>query len=306
MPHFLITGGTGLVGSHLVEKLLEHQENKIFILTRSDRTSKTKNLIYINWKKRDWENQVPDIDVVINLAGATLNQHWTASHKQHMMRSRIQSTHALYHLFKSRAQKPSVLFNASAMGYYPPSLTHAYTEQFKTLPHDFLSEIVYQWEKQADLFEMLGTRVIKGRFGLILSNQGGALPMMSLPYRYWVGGKIGHGKQWYSWIHLDDLVQSILFLIRQPDAKGVFNLNAPLPETQNDFGFILGKVLHRPHYTRMPSFILRLLLGEMSTLMLDTQYMVPERLQEMNFHFQYPELTDALQNIYKSSNSSVH
>lgn len=300
MTHFLITGGTGLVGSQLVEKLLAYKENKIFILTRSDKTSETKGVTFINWQKKHWENQVPYIDVVINLAGATLNHYWTDSHKQQMMQSRIQSTHALYHLFNSRAQQPSVLFNASAMGYYPPSLTQAYTEQFKTLPHDFLSEIVYQWERQADHFAKLGTRVIKGRFGLILSDQGGALPMMSLPYRYFVGGKIGHGKQWYSWIHLEDLVQSILFLIQHPEAKGVYNLSAPLPETQNDFGTTLGKVLHRPHYTRVPSFVLRLILGEMSTLILDTQYMIPERLQSMSFHFQYPNLKDALENIYHS------
>ncbi|MBY7665651.1 MULTISPECIES: TIGR01777 family oxidoreductase [Staphylococcus] len=300
MTNILISGGTGLVGRHLVDELLKATDNIIYILTRSARTSEHPRVTYINWQKVQWEDQVPDIDIVINLAGASLNKRWTDAHKQLMMTSRIQATHALFELFENRTHQPNILFNASAMGYYPPSKKDAYTENYKTLPHDFLSEIVYQWEREADHFSTLGTRVIKGRFGLILSDQGGALPMMALPYQYGVGGKVGDGKQWYSWIHLNDLVQSILFLIKHPDAQGVYNLNAPLPETQNDFGIALGRALHRPHYTRVPGFMLRVMLGEMSTLILDTQYMVPERIQMLGFKFEYPELNSALQAIYQN------
>ncbi|MCO4331679.1 TIGR01777 family oxidoreductase [Staphylococcus hyicus] len=297
MTNILVTGGTGLVGTALVDALLKESDNNIYILTRSNRTSDQRRVSYINWENEKWEVQVPDIDIVINLAGATLNKRWTTSHKQRMMTSRLQATHALYALFQHRTHQPSILFNASAMGFYPPSQTNAYTENYNTLPHDFLSEIVYQWEREADHFLTFGTRVIKGRFGLILSKNGGALPMMALPYLYGVGGKIGNGKQWYSWIHLNDLVQCILFLIKHPDAQGVYNLNAPLPETQNDFGIALGRALHRPHYTRVPSLVLRIILGEMSTLILDTQYMVPERIQMLGFKFEYPELGEALKSL---------
>ncbi|UWF56316.1 TIGR01777 family oxidoreductase [Staphylococcus hyicus] len=300
MTNILVTGGTGLVGTALVDALLKESDNNIYILTRSNRTSDQRRVSYINWKNEKWEVQVPDIDIVINLAGATLNKRWTTSHKQRMMTSRLQATHALYALFQHRTHQPSILFNASAMGFYPPSQTNAYTENYNTLPHDFLSEIVYQWEREADHFLTFGTRVIKGRFGLILSKNGGALPMMALPYLYGVGGKIGNGKQWYSWIHLNDLVQCILFLIKHPDAQGVYNLNAPLPETQNDFGIALGRALHRPHYTRVPALVLRIILGEMSTLILDTQYMVPERIQMLGFKFEYPELNSALHTIYQN------
>ncbi|NJH81476.1 TIGR01777 family protein [Staphylococcus hyicus] len=300
MTNILVTGGTGLVGTALVDAILKESDDNIYILTRSNRTSDQRRVSYINWKNEKWEVQVPDIHIVINLAGATLNKRWTATHKQLMMTSRIQATHALFELFENRTHQPNILFNASAMGYYPPSKKDAYTEYYKTLPHDFLSEIVYQWEREADHFSTLGTRVIKGRFGLILSHQGGALPMMALPYQYGVGGKVGDGKQWYSWIHINDLVQSILFLIKHPDAQGVYNLNAPLPETQNDFGIALSRALHRPHYTRVPTLVMRIILGEMSTLILDTQYMVPERIQMLGFKFEYPELNSALHAIYQN------
>ncbi len=298
MTNYLITGGTGMVGTALVEDISQRPDSMIYILTRSDRSSKSSHIQYINWSQTGWEQKVPDIDIVINLAGATLNKRWTKSHQQLMMTSRIQSTRALYDLFKTRKQKPSVLFNASAMGYYPPSHTATYTEDFRTTPHDLLSEIVYQWEKQASLFESVGTRVILGRFGLILSQKGGALPMIEKTYRFFVGGRIGSGHQWYSWIHLEDLKRAILFLIDHKTASGVYNLAAPGPETQQQFGKILGKTLHRPHYTWVSATLMRLILGKMSTLVLDTQFIVPQKLNHLHFTFNYPTLSLALKDIY--------
>lgn len=300
MTNYLISGGTGMVGRHLVNTLIQNNTNHVYILSRQSHQSDNTQVSYINWHETNWETNVPNIDVVINLAGATLNKRWTKEHKQLMMTSRLQSTRALYELFKNRTQKPSILFNASAMGYYPPSHTTVYTEQFKTLPHDILSEIVYQWERQASYFESLGTRVIYGRFGLILSQEGGALPMIQMPYQFMVGGKIGSGKQPYSWIHIDDLVRAILFLIDNPNASGPYNLTAPLPEAQNQFGKILGKVLNKPHYTYVPAFIMQLTLGEMSKLILDTQHVLPERLTHEGFRFEYPTLESALNNLYHS------
>ncbi|MGW7885416.1 TIGR01777 family oxidoreductase [Staphylococcus xylosus] len=296
MKNYLITGGTGMVGTQLVEAIVQ-SDSHITILTRQDKTTSHPKITYVNWSKPDWEAQVPNIDIVINLAGASLNKRWTKSYKQKIMVSRLQSTQALFELFKGREQKPSVFFNASAVGYYKPDLYRTYTELYKTLPFDFLSEVVYQWERLARQFESLGTRVVIGRFGMVLSKEGGALPMMKLPYEFYVGGKIGSGRQWYSWIHIDDLTRAILHTINTEDAHGVFNFTAPIVEHQNLFGYTLARISHRPHYTWVPSIALRIILGQMSTVILDTQKVIPNKLQVIDFKFKYPDLKIALEDL---------
>lgn len=296
MKNYLITGGTGMVGTQLVEAIAQ-SDSHITILTRQDKTTSHPKITYVNWSKPDWEAQVPNIDIVINLAGASLNKRWTKSYKQKIMVSRLQSTQALFELFEGREQKPSVFFNASAVGYYKPDLYRTYTELYKTLPFDFLSEVVYQWERLARQFESLGTRVVIGRFGMVLSNEGGALPMMKLPYEFYVGGKIGSGRQWYSWIHIDDLTRAILYTINTEDAHGVFNFTAPIVEHQNLFGYTLARISHRPHYTWVPSIALRIILGQMSTVILDTQKVIPNKLQAIDFKFKYPDLKIALEDL---------
>ncbi|RIL72462.1 TIGR01777 family protein [Staphylococcus devriesei] len=298
MKKYLITGGTGMVGSHLVNEI-KKRDAHIIILTRSDKQSDEPKISYINWSKEGWEDQVPDVDIVINLAGATLNKRWMPSYKQLIMKSRIESTQALVNLFAERQHKPEVLFNASAMGYYPPSLHHTYTEKYQTLPFDFLSEVVYQWERFAKRFEDFGTRVVLGRFSMILSDDGGALQTMKLPYKFFVGGKLGSGSQWYSWIHIDDLVQAILFTIDNQAACGPFNMASPLPERQNLFGYTLARVMHKPHETWAPSLVMRAVLGEMSTVVLDTQKVLPNKLDALGFNFRYPNLKLALEDLIK-------
>lgn len=296
MKNYLITGGTGMVGTQLVEAIVQ-SDSHVTILTRQDKTTSHPKITYVNWSKPDWEAQVPNIDIVINLAGASLNKRWTKSYKQKIMVSRLQSTQALFELFEGREQKPSVFFNASAVGYYKPDLYRTYTELYKTLPFDFLSEVVYQWERLARQFESLGTRVVIGRFGMVLSKEGGALPMMKLPYEFYVGGKIGSGRQWYSWIHIDDLTRAILHTINTEDAHGVFNFTAPIVEHQNLFGYTLARISHRPHYTWVPSIALRIILGQMSTVILDTQKVIPNKLQVIDFKFKYPDLKIALEDL---------
>ena len=299
MKRYLITGGTGMVGSHLVNEI-KNTDAQITILTRQDKMSYHPNIMYVNWSKEGWQQKVPEIDVVINLAGATLNKRWTQSHKQDMMVSRIQSTQALYELFEARSKKPEILFNASAMGYYPQDLYYSYTELYKTLPFDFLSDIVYQWERFANKFKHFGTRVLLGRFGLILSDDGGALQTMEMLYRFYVGGKLGSGQQWYSWIHIDDLIRAILFTIENKEAQGPFNLTAPIPERQNLFGYTLARAMQKPHETWAPKLAMRLILGEMSTIVLDTQKVLPNKLHALGFEFKYNNLRNALDDLVRT------
>ncbi|WP_373442577.1 TIGR01777 family oxidoreductase [Staphylococcus equorum] len=296
MKHYLITGGTGMVGTQLVEAI-KQSDAHITILTRQDKSTSHPKITYVNWSKTNWESQIPDIDIVINLAGASLMKRWTKEHKQAIMLSRLQSTQALFDLFKNRKQKPSVFFNASAVGYYKPDYDRTYTELYKSLPFDFLSEVVYQWERRARQFESLGTRVVIGRFGMILAEDGGALPLMKLPYEFYLGGKLGSGRQWYSWIHLDDLTRAILYTINNGNAHDVFNFTAPIVEHQNLFGYTLARVTHRPHFTWVPALALRLALGQMSTVVLDTQKVIPNKLQAIDFKFKYPDLKIALEDL---------
>ncbi|MDK9850689.1 TIGR01777 family oxidoreductase [Staphylococcus equorum] len=296
MKHYLITGGTGMVGTQLVEAI-KQSDAHITILTRQDKSTSHPKITYVNWSKTNWESQIPDIDIVINLAGASLMKRWTKEHKQAIMLSRLQSTQALFDLFKNRKQKPSVFFNASAVGYYKPDYDRTYTELYKSLPFDFLSEVVYQWERRARQFESLGTRVVIGRFGMILAEDGGALPLMKLPYEFYLGGKLGSGRQWYSWIHLDDLTRAILYTINNENAHGVFNFTAPIVEHQNLFGYTLARVTHRPHFTWVPALALRLALGQMCTVVLDTQKVIPNKLQAIDFKFKYPDLKIALEDL---------
>ncbi|MDG0843051.1 TIGR01777 family oxidoreductase [Staphylococcus equorum] len=296
MKHYLITGGTGMVGTQLVEAI-KQSDAHITILTRQNKSTSHPKITYVNWSKTNWESQIPDIDIVINLAGASLMKRWTKEHKQAIMLSRLQSTQALFDLFKNRKQKPSVFFNASAVGYYKPDYDRTYTELYQSLPFDFLSEVVYQWERRARQFESLGTRVVIGRFGMILAEDGGALPLMKLPYEFYLGGKLGSGRQWYSWIHLDDLTRAILYTINTENAQGVFNFTAPIVEHQNLFGYTLARVTHRPHITWVPALALRLALGQMSTVVLDTQKVIPNKLQAIDFKFKYPDLKIALEDL---------
>ncbi|BCU51714.1 uncharacterized protein ACUW9N_000968 [Staphylococcus auricularis] len=293
MKHYLITGGTGLIGRRLVN-VLKETDAHLTILTRKDRQSDHPKITYINWQQAGWQDNVPDIDIVINLAGETLNQRWTPEAKRNIMLSRLKATQALYDLFASRSHKPSTLFNASAIGFYKPDLTRTYTELYRTQPFDFLSDVVYQWERLARQFEAFGTRVVIGRFGIVLANEGGAFPMMKLPYKLFAGGKLGSGRQWYSWIHITDLIRAILYTVHEPFAQGVFNMTAPIPERQNLFGYTIGRSINRPHYSWVPTFVLRTVLGEMSTVLVDTQKVLPNHLQAIDFNFVYPNLKVAL------------
>ncbi|ESU32394.1 hypothetical protein G3A_11800 [Bacillus sp. 17376] len=293
-----ITGGTGLVGQALSSHLIQ-SGHQVYILTRNSSESHSINPKYVQWLNSGDkpEKELDGIDAIVNLAGATINNRWTDEYKKKIIDSRLQATSEVKRIIEELPTKPSVLVNASAVGYYGTSLRKEFTEQ-SNKGSDFLADTVDQWEASASQVHDMGVRPVLCRFGVILDKNGGALPRMVLPYKLFAGGKIGSGKQWLSWIHIEDVVRGIIFSIENPKVNGPVNFTAPSPVTMEQFGETLSRVINRPHWMRVPSFALKIMLGEMSILVLEGQRAMPEKLISAGFTFRYPELDDALKEIF--------
>ncbi len=295
-----IAGGTGFVGKALTTHFL-NQGDTVYVLTRHNHhTSKHSNLHYIQWlnEHSQPENEVKDLDVMINLAGESINSgRWSEERKKRITQTRLYATEQVLEFLEKINQPPSLLINASAIGIYGTSLSETFVETSK-FGTDFLAKTVTAWESHANKAQDLGMKVALMRFGIILDKEEGALPRMSLPYRLYMGGTVGSGHQWLSWIHIDDVVRSVQFVIDQ-QLSGPFNITSPSPMMMKDFGQLIGKVLGRPHWIPVPGIALKLLLGEMSMLVLEGQKVIPENLMKNGFSFKYEELEGALHTIFK-------
>ncbi|MDT8860971.1 TIGR01777 family oxidoreductase [Alkalihalobacillus sp. MEB130] len=297
-----IAGGTGFLGSKLTNLLLDHG-HVVIILTR-DATNKPEkpNVQYIEWLHPDSrpEEKMQDVDAIINLAGESIGaSRWTPKRKQQILQSRINSTKSIVQLIEKLPSKPNVLVNASAIGFYGNSETDTFTEQSTPTDDSFLSHVVQEWEKEAEKATAFGVRVVYCRLGVVLDPKEGALKQMLLPYRLFIGGPLGTGKQWLSWIHIDDAIHMFKFVIEKDTIHGAFNVTAPHPCQMNEFGTELAKVLHRPHYLPTPGFALKILLGEMSTLVLDGQKVIPEKAISQNYPYLFPTLPLSLENLFE-------
>lgn len=296
-----ITGGTGFVGKALTKRLLK-LGHEIFILTRHP-SKKGEKVTYVQWlvDNSDPSSQLKDIDIMVNLAGESINSgRWTEKRKKRILDSRLEATEEVLSIIKNLETKPKALINASAIGFYGTSLTTTYTETDANPGRDFLATTCKLWEEKALQAENMGVRTVLCRFGIILDKKEGALAKMAIPYHLYVGGPLGKGEQWMSWIHLDDVVEAILFIIGNAEIKGPVNFTAPNPLEMKDFGKVLGSVLHRPHWLPAPAFALQLALGEMSSLVLEGQRVLPEKLLSAGYPFLYNNLEPALRNIYQS------
>lgn len=293
-----ITGGTGFIGKKLTDAL-QHQGHKIVILTRRGQKS-SGNVSYVKWLDEgdSPENKIVKADVFINLAGVSINDgRWTKNHQKQIYDSRMKATGELVRIINALSEKPSVLINASAIGIYPSSLNTVYTEDSRETAHDFLGKTVYDWENKAKEVEVHSIRTAFMRFGVVLGNEGGALPLMALPYKLFAGGNVGTGEQWVSWVHVDDVVRSILFAIENEKLSGPVNVTSPSPVKMKDFGKTIGSVLRRPHWLPVPSFVMKLALGQKSALVLEGQHVVPKVLLEAGFEFKFPSLQGALNDL---------
>ncbi|EON74491.1 TIGR01777 family oxidoreductase [Lysinibacillus sphaericus] len=293
-----ISGGTGFVGQSLT-KLLQNNGHEIFILTRSN--SRYENGIhYVQWLKDGArpELELSHIDAVVNLAGISLNKgRWTKKQKKAIYMSRMDATLEIVRIMEELKQKPKVLVNASAVGIYPTSTVATYSENFTDYATDFLGWTVQDWERHAKRAEKLNVRVALARFGVILGRVNGALPSMLLPYKIHVGGTIGSGKQWLSWIHVEDVARAIYFAITNDNINGPFNVTAPNATRMKEFGKTIAHVMGRRHWLPVPSFALRLALGEQSVLVLKGQQVLPTLLEKQHFDFKFPHLKEALKDL---------
>jgi uncharacterized protein (TIGR01777 family) len=297
----LVAGGSGLIGSALTRSLLG-DGHEVWVLTRDPRRARlSENVHGLSWDgltPAGWGKYVSEMDVVVNLAGATIaSWPWTMARKQRILQSRVNAGAALTKAIDEAKPRPQVLVQASGVGYYGPCGVEVVTED--TPPgDDFFAEIAQQWEASSRLVDVLGVRRVIIRSAVVLTKIGGILPLMALPVRLFVGGRLGEGKQGFPWIHIDDEIRAIRFLIDNPRARGAFNLAAPNPLSSAEFIRRLAKVMRRPYWLPVPAVGLHLVLGEMSTLLLHGQYAVPKRLVEAGYQFKYQQAHEALEAIF--------
>jgi uncharacterized protein (TIGR01777 family) len=247
-----------------------------------------------------WNRILAGAGAIINLAGESIGSSpWTGDRLRRISDSRVNAGQAIVEGLKKAVDGPKILIQQSAIGCYGVSLTQTFDET-ALLGDDILSGICSDWEASTRPAEELGVRRIILRTGLFLTPKGGVLSRLMLPFRIFAGGPLGSGKQWYSWIHQQDWIDAVLFLLKNPAAQGIYNLTAPEPVTNAEFGRTLAWIMRRPYLIPAPSFVLRLALGKMSTVVLDGQRVVPKHLQVMGYKFKYPKLHDALENILQS------
>ncbi|CAM3852719.1 TIGR01777 family oxidoreductase [Mesobacillus zeae] len=303
-----VTGGTGLVGKALCRFLTDNGHEAI-VLTRKSTAkaeaaagpkSKGGGVRFVRWLNDGDrpEKELKGIHAIVNLAGATINTRWTEEGKKRIIESRLQAGEEVNRIISAMENKPAILVNASAIGIYGTSLDHTFTERLDADGEDFLAYTARKWEAVAGKASDLGLRTVLCRFGVILDSDEGALPRMALPYRLFAGGTVGSGRQWISWIHIEDVVRGILFAIDNPNLAGPVNFTSPDPVRMKDFGRSLSVAIGKPHWLPVPTFALKLMLGEMSVLVLEGQKVLPKKLLENGFSFNYPVLDQALADIF--------
>lgn len=300
----IITGGTGLIGKALCPLLLA-DGHLVTVLSRNPDAARgmPRGVRIEEWDGKTpegWSQFVNGTDAIINLAGAGIaDSRWTAQRKQLLRESRIHAGLAIQQAIQQAAQKPKVLIQSSAVGYYGAHNDDELITEAAAPGQDFLAKVCFDWEMSTAPVSKMGVRRPVIRTGVVLSKEGGALPKMLLPFKFFAGGPIGSGKQWLPWIHLTDQVRAIKFLLDHPSADGPFNLAAPNPVNNKQFGEILGAIMRRPAFMPTPGVAMQALFGEMSTVLLDGQRAVPQRLEELGFAFTYSTLREALSDLLK-------
>jgi uncharacterized protein (TIGR01777 family) len=300
MKKIVLTGATGLIGKKIAD-LLIRRGDEITIFTRS--IDRAKQIIpdaadYVEWnlKLDNWQAALEGKYAVIHLAGENvMAKRWNEQHKKNIFNSRVDTTRALVNAIENAADKPKVFIAASAIGYYGNS-EQSVTEESKP-GDDFLAEVVKCWEDEASKVEQFGVRRVSMRIGIVLDKEAGALAKMLLPFKLFIGGPLGSGKQWVSWIHIEDLVNIFLFALENENVEGAVNCVSPNPVTMNQFAKAIGKTLKRPSSLRMPEFLLRLILGESSSVVTGGSKVTSSKIISCGYKFKYSYMEEALNNL---------
>ncbi len=301
--YVLIAGGSGLIGRALAANLSQGR-HRVIILSRDPArvTGFPDGVMVTRWDGRStmgWEALADGTDAIVNLAGESIGSgRWTESRKIRIRESRLNAGKAIVEAVRAASHKPRVVVQASGVGYYGQTGDNEVTEA-SPAGTDYLAKLAIDWEASTEPVEALGIRRVVIRTGVLLSRRGGVLPRMMLPFRLFVGGPLGSGRQWIPWIHISDEVAAIGFLIENEAARGPYNLAAPVPVRNADFARELGKALRRPSSVTTPALALRALFGEMSTVILDGQRAVPDRLLKAKFEFNYADLSSALDDLIR-------
>jgi uncharacterized protein len=297
----VITGGSGLIGGALARDL-GAAGHDVVVLSRDPArlAALPPGVRAAGWDGRTgegWSALLDDDTAIVHLAGESIAAgRWTAARKRRIRASRVESGRAVVAAVRQAARPPRALLQGSAVGYYGPCGDETVTEDHPP-GDDFLAGVCREWEASTAEVEALGVRRPLLRTGVVLATAGGALPRMALPFKMRIGGPLGNGRQWFPWIHVDDEVGAIRFLLEREDARGPFNLSAPHPVTNRELGHALGRALRRPSVMPTPAFALRLALGEMASMLLTGQRAVPARLLALGYTFRHPEIGAALADL---------
>ena len=306
----IITGGTGHIGHYLINELAAYG-HELVILSRNPGKYKArfdKEVKLVEWDAKTavgWAEEANEADAIINLAGESiagenfLPARWSDKQKQKIKQSRLDAGKAVVDAVRAANKKPKVVLQASAVGYYGPHNDNEKIDEDTPPGNDFLGQICVEWEQSTAAVKEMGVRQVLLRTGLVLMTEGGPLERLLFQFKMFAGGPFGNGRQWWPWIHIQDEVQAIRFLLEKADADGPYNLTAPTPETNKAFSKKLGQVMKRPSFIPVPGFAMKLLVGEVSTVVLDGQRAIPKRLQKEGYDFEFtnlkPALTDLIQ-----------
>jgi hypothetical protein len=301
-----ITGATGLIGTELCHSLISRGD-EVTVFTRNVESAKSSlgdAMNYVKWDYKSpiaWQDSLKDQDVVIHLAGANLfGKRWTKDYKKVILESRELSTKNLISGLRNSQSKVKVFISSSGVGYYGSRGEEILTEKSE-LGNDFLAQVCDVWERETENASAIGIRNATLRQGIVLSKKGGALAKFLPPFKFFIGGALGNGKQWFPWIHIDDLIAIYLFVLDNAEISGAVNVVSPESLRMSEFAKTLGKILNRPSIFNVPEFVLKILVGEAASTIVSSQRVVPQKLIDHAFKFKFENLDEALRDLLKSS-----